>query len=57
MNPAGRAILHPAEYQPPYEEPSEAYPLPLTTGRTVYHFHTRTKMGPALELQNAAPDV
>jgi anaerobic selenocysteine-containing dehydrogenase len=29
----------------------------LTTGRTVYHFHTRTKTGRAPELNAAAPDV
>ncbi len=29
----------------------------LTTGRTVYHFHTRTKTGRAPELQAAAPEV
>lgn len=57
MNPAGRAILHPAEYQPPPEEPNADYPLFLTTGRTVYHFHTRTKTARAPQLQEAAPDV
>lgn len=57
MNPAGRAILHPAEYQAPYEKPSDDYPLSLTTGRTVYHLHTRTKTARAPQLQNAAPDV
>jgi anaerobic selenocysteine-containing dehydrogenase len=29
----------------------------LTTGRSVYHFHTRTKTGRAPELQGAAPDA
>jgi ferredoxin-nitrate reductase len=33
------------------------YPLLLTTGRVVYHFHTRTKTARAPELQAAAPDV
>ncbi len=28
----------------------------LTTGRTVYHFHTRTKTGRAEQLQAAAPE-
>ena len=32
-------------------------PFALTTGRTVYHFHTRTKTGRAPELQAAAPDA
>jgi anaerobic selenocysteine-containing dehydrogenase len=29
----------------------------LTTGRSLYHFHTRTKTARAPELQVAAPDV
>jgi ferredoxin-nitrate reductase len=55
-NPAGRAILKPAEYVPPSEEPDKQYPYLLTTGRLVHHFHTRTKTGRATELQAAAPD-
>jgi anaerobic selenocysteine-containing dehydrogenase len=31
-NPAGRAILKPAEYRPPAEEPDDVYPFLLTTG-------------------------
>ena len=31
--------------------------MQLTTGRTVYHFHTRTRTGRAPELEAAAPDV
>jgi anaerobic selenocysteine-containing dehydrogenase len=57
LNPAGRAILKAAHHQPPHEEPSEEFPLLLTTGRTVYHFHTRTKTGRARQLADAAPDV
>ncbi|WP_306416629.1 MULTISPECIES: molybdopterin dinucleotide binding domain-containing protein [unclassified Streptomyces] len=33
------------------------YPLQLTTGRTCYRFHTRTKTACAPELQKAASDV
>jgi ferredoxin-nitrate reductase len=55
-NPAGRAILKAADYQPPHELPSEDYPLLFSTGRTVYHFHTRTKTARARQLQQAAPD-
>ena len=57
MNPAGRAFLLAAEYQPPHEEPRGEYPFSYTTGRTVYHFHTRTKTARAAQLQNAAPDA
>ncbi|HET9322500.1 MAG TPA: nitrate reductase [Gaiellaceae bacterium] len=57
LDPAGRALLKPAPYVPPSEEPGEDYPLVLDTGRTVYHFHTRTKTGRTPELREAAPDV
>lgn len=57
MNPYGKAIIKAAEYVPPHEEPSDDYPFALITGRTVYHFHTRTKTARAPQLQNAAPEV
>jgi len=57
IGPGGRAFLLAAEYQPPHEEPREEYPFSYVTGRTVYHFHTRTKTARAPQLQNAAPDA
>jgi anaerobic selenocysteine-containing dehydrogenase len=56
-NPAGRAMLKPAEYLPPHEQPTDDFPYILITGRTLYHFHTRTKTGRAPQLQKAAPEV
>jgi hypothetical protein len=56
-DPKGRAFLHAADYEPPHESPDEDYPFWLTTGRVVYHFHTRTKTGRSKELNQAAPDV
>ena len=56
-DPKGRATIKASEYLPPFEEPNDQYPLWLTTGRLVYHFHTRTKTGRAEELQNKAPDA
>jgi anaerobic selenocysteine-containing dehydrogenase len=56
-NPKGRAIIKAADYVPPVEQPDEAYPLWLTTGRDVYHWHTRTKTARAEELRAAAPDA
>jgi anaerobic selenocysteine-containing dehydrogenase len=53
----GRAFLHAIPYRPSPEVPSEEHPLLLTTGRTVFHFHTRTKTGRAPQLAAAAPDV
>lgn len=57
LNPDARAILRVADYIPPHELPSDHFPLQLITGRTVYHFHTRTKTGRTPELQKAAPEV
>jgi anaerobic selenocysteine-containing dehydrogenase len=57
LNPDGKAILKAAGYTPPHELPSEEYPLLLNTGRTLYHFHTRTKTARAPQLQAAAPEV
>ncbi|WP_110293719.1 molybdopterin oxidoreductase family protein [Nocardia tenerifensis] len=56
-DPRGRAIIKAADYAPPHEPPSEQYPLVLITGRTLYHFHTRTKTARAPQLQAAAPEV
>jgi anaerobic selenocysteine-containing dehydrogenase len=57
LEPRGRAFLKATPYTPPPEEPSDEFPLLLTTGRTVYHFHTRTKTGRVPELNGAAPDA
>ena len=36
----GLGKLTPVDYLPPAELPDEAYPLLLTTGRVLYHYHT-----------------
>jgi predicted molibdopterin-dependent oxidoreductase YjgC len=41
---------------PPHEQPQDGE-LALNTGRTIFHFHTRTKTGRTPQLQAAAPDV
>jgi len=56
-DPGGRAVIVAADYETPHEEPDDKYPLWLTTGRSVYHFHTRTKTGRSKALNDAAPDV
>jgi ferredoxin-nitrate reductase len=53
----GRARLKGALWTPPPEDPDDEYPFSLSTGRTVYQFHTRTKTGRAEELNDAAPDA
>jgi ferredoxin-nitrate reductase len=57
IDPQGKAFIKGVDYQPPHEMPDEEYPLWLTTGRLVYHFHTRTKTGRSKALQDAAPDA
>ena len=56
QQPGGRAFLHAADYEPVARGARREHPLLLTTGRTVYHFHTRTKTGRAPELDAAAPE-
>jgi len=38
----GKGLFSAVEYIPPAEEPDREYPLLLTTGRILYHFHTGT---------------
>jgi ferredoxin-nitrate reductase len=57
LNPDGKAILKAADYMPPHEQPGEDHRFRLNTGRTIFHFHTRTKTGRSPELQTAAPDA
>jgi anaerobic selenocysteine-containing dehydrogenase len=57
FDPKGKALIKGTDYQPPHEMPDDEYPFMLTTGRLVYHFHTRTKTGRSKELDDAAPDA
>jgi formate dehydrogenase major subunit len=41
----GRGELIPLAYKPPLEIPDIEYPLILTTGRSLYQYHTRTMSG------------
>jgi len=38
----GKGRFIPLEYKPPAESPDDEYPLVLTTGRSLYHYHTGT---------------
>lgn len=57
MNPSGKAMIKAAEYLPPHETVTSQFPYHLITGRTLYHFHSRTKTARAPQLQAAAPRV
>ncbi|MBU0650947.1 formate dehydrogenase subunit alpha, partial [bacterium] len=41
----GKGLFKPAEYKESAELPDKKYPLLLTTGRILYHYHTRTMTG------------
>lgn len=56
-DPKGRAVLVNADYKPPIDDVDDRYPLVATSGRQVYHWHTRTKTGKAPALHEAAPGV
>jgi predicted molibdopterin-dependent oxidoreductase YjgC len=55
----GLGLFIPAEYAPPAEEPDGEYPLLLTTGRVIYHYHTgtMTRRSPTLTAQGNEPFV
>lgn len=53
----GRSVLKAVPFKPAYEEPDQDYPLRFTTGRTVFHWHTRTKTSRVPALNDAAPSV
>ncbi len=53
--PSGRAKLWPTAWQPFPEQPSTQFPFVLNTGRTVEHWHTRTKTGRVSILERMAP--
>ncbi|MDE3188802.1 MAG: molybdopterin-dependent oxidoreductase [Acidobacteriota bacterium] len=51
----GRARLVPTQWAPFPEQPHPEFPLILNTGRTVEHWHTRTKTGGISILQRLSP--
>ena len=53
----GRARLIPVEWEPFPEPPNPDFPLVLNTGRTVEHWHTRTKTGKVPILERLSPEA
>jgi assimilatory nitrate reductase catalytic subunit len=51
----GRAKLWAIECEPFPEQPNDEFPLILNTGRTVEHWHTRTKTGAVAILDSMSP--
>jgi len=55
--PGGRAKLYCVPCDPFVEQPDEEYNLILNTGRTVEHWHTRTKTGRVQMLNGMVPNA
>lgn len=53
----GKARLIPVEWKPFPEQPSNEFPFVLNTGRTVEHWHTRTKTGQVPILERMSPNA
>ncbi len=53
----GKGKFHPTAYIPAQENPDDDYPYLFTTGRYLYHFHTRTMTGRVPGLEQICPPV
>jgi assimilatory nitrate reductase catalytic subunit len=56
-HPDGRARLRVVEPRPLRDPPTKRFPFVLNTGRTVEHWHTRTKTGRIPVLEGLAPEA
>src|SRR5262249_31861965 len=56
-NPTGKVRLHCVDREELRDKPRPRFPLPLNTGRTVEHWHTRTKTGRVALLERMAPEA
>lgn len=52
----GLGVLTPVEWTPPAEVPDKDYPFVLSTGRRLYHYHTRTQTGRSKGLNDLLPE-
>ncbi len=55
--PGGKAILHNVPCEPFVEQPNSEYDFILNTGRTVEHWHTRTKTAQVAMLDAMVPNA
>jgi formate dehydrogenase alpha subunit len=53
----GLGKFHAISYQEPAELPDDDYPLTLTTGRIIFHFHTGTMSRRSEKLNNEVPEA
>lgn len=52
----GKGLFHPVEFTAPFETPDAKYPMYLSTGRILYHYHTGTMTRRAEGLVEKAPE-
>ncbi|HLC16103.1 MAG TPA: molybdopterin-dependent oxidoreductase, partial [Thermodesulfovibrionia bacterium] len=52
----GKGKFHGIDWRQPAEIPDENYPFMLTTGRRLYHYHTRTQTGHCVGLDTLLPE-
>jgi formate dehydrogenase alpha subunit len=52
----GRGMFHAIDYTPPAELTDDEYPLYLTTGRVLYHYHTGTMTMKSAGLNERVPE-
>jgi len=55
--PDGRARFHAVQYRPPAEEPDDAFPFYLTTGRIVTHYQSGSQTRRVASLARAEPEA
>ncbi len=53
----GKGKFHPVDYLPPAERPDHTYPMVLSTGRMLYHYHTATMTRRSRPLNKFAKDA
>ncbi len=52
----GKGVFHGVEFKPPAEVPDSEYPLVLSTGRMLYHFHTGSMTRRSYTLDQTVPE-
>ncbi len=55
----GLGLFHPIEFKAPFELPDEEYPFIMSTGRSLYHYHTgtMTRRSKALDIHMPGNEV
>lgn len=56
-NESGKARLIPIDWEPFPDQPGKGFPFILNTGRTVEHWHTRTKTAQVALLERMSPNA